>query len=153
MRMKETPKRVSEHAAIRVLRVLIASPIEARREQWGRALKALAAVHEVGDLVDLQRNMTNLRPTVLLLDMVLPELCGTSDVSAIQRLNPETKIILLTKTPAEDEGTSMLEAGVRGYCTVDIDPELLKKAVQMIHKAKSGLAENLSPSCSMRWFH
>ena len=30
----------------------------------------------------------------------------------------------------------MLEAGVRGYCTVDIDPELLKKAVQMVHKGE-----------------
>ncbi|HJU05443.1 MAG TPA: response regulator transcription factor [Nitrospiraceae bacterium] len=136
MRMEKASKSVSDHPAIRVLRVLIASPNEARREQWGQALKSISAVHEVGELVDLRRNMTNLKPTVLLLDMALPELHGASDVSAIQRLNPATKIILLTKAPAEDEGTSMLEAGVRGYCAVDIDRELLKKAVQMVHKGE-----------------
>ena len=30
----------------------------------------------------------------------------------------------------------MLEAGVKGYCSLDIDPGLLKKAVQMVQKGE-----------------
>jgi two-component system nitrate/nitrite response regulator NarL len=127
---------MSNHGAMRALRVLLASSVETRRRQWERGLKAISAVHVVTDLTELQRNMTSLKPAVLLLDMTLPQLHGTAEVSTIQRLSPATKIILLTKAPAEHEGASMLEVGVKGYCNVDIEPSLLKKAVQMVHKGE-----------------
>ncbi|MGH7231077.1 MAG: LuxR C-terminal-related transcriptional regulator [Nitrospiraceae bacterium] len=132
----KTLKKVSGHVAMRLLRVLIASPVEARRRQWGQALKAISAVHEVNEFADLQRNMASLRPAVLLLDLSLSQLHGIAEVSAIQRLSPSTKIILLTKTLGEHEGTAMLEAGVKGYCHADIESGLLKKAVQMVQKGE-----------------
>jgi two-component system nitrate/nitrite response regulator NarL len=127
---------MSEHGAIRALRVLLASPVEARRKQWRQGLKTIAAVHEVSDLTDLQRNLTSLKPAVLLLDLTLPDVHGMKDITAVQQLSPSTKIILLSKSPHEDEGTSMLEVGIKGYCNVDIDPGLLKKAVQMVQKGE-----------------
>jgi DNA-binding NarL/FixJ family response regulator len=129
-------KKVFDPGLTRSLCVLVASPLEAKRQQWRQALKSTSVVHEVSELPDLQRSMSSLKPAVLLLDLGFPELQGTAEVSAIQRLNPSTKIILLTKTLAEDEGTSMLEAGVKGYCSLDIDPGLLKKAVQMVQKGE-----------------
>lgn len=121
---------------MRAPRVLLASPAEARRKQWIQGLKAIAAVHEVSTLVDLQRNLTSLKPAILLVDMTLPELHGIEQVTAIQQLSPSTKIILLTKAVDEDEGTSMLEIGIKGYCNLDIEPGLLKKAVQMVYKGE-----------------
>lgn len=129
-------KRAFDPGMMRSLCVLLASPVEAKRQQWRQALKSTSVVHEVSELPDLQRSMTSFKPAILLLDLGFPELQGTAEVSAIQRLNPSTKIILLTKTLAEDEGTSMLEAGVKGYCSLDIDPGLLKKAVQMVQRGE-----------------
>ena len=136
-------RRASDHAATRLIRVLIASPVEVRRKQWGRVLKSVSMVHEVAEFVDLQRNMESLSPAVLLLDLTLPQIHGTVEVSAIQRLSPSTRIILLAKTVAEDEGTSMLEVGVKGYCNVDIEPGLLRKAVQMVHKGEIWVGRKL----------
>ncbi len=129
-------KRAIDPGLMRSLCVLLASPLEAKRQQWRQALKSTSVVHEASELPDLQRSMSSLKPAVLLLDLGFPGLQDRAEVSAIQRLNPSTKIILLTKTLAEDEGTSMLEAGVKGYCSLDIDPGLLKKAVQMVQKGE-----------------
>jgi two-component system nitrate/nitrite response regulator NarL len=129
-------KRAIDPGLMRSLCVLLASPLEEKRQQWRQALKSTSVVHEASELPDLQRSMSSLKPAVLLLDLGFPGLQDRAEVSAIQRLSPSTKIILLTKTLAEDEGTSMLEAGVKGYCSLDIDPGLLKKAVQMVQKGE-----------------
>jgi DNA-binding NarL/FixJ family response regulator len=116
-------------------RVIIASPDAARRARWGQELKELS-VHQPADLNDLQRSLTDLKPDILLLDLSLPGLHGTKGISAVQRFSPSTKILLLTKHLSEPEGRSMLEAGVKGYCNLDIDPALLKKAVMLVQRGE-----------------
>jgi DNA-binding NarL/FixJ family response regulator len=89
--------------------------------------------------------MASLKPTILLLDLALPNLGGVGGIRAIQRLSPPTKIVLLTGTPDEKEGISALKAGARGYCNTDIDAALLKKAVEMVQKGEIWVARKLIP--------
>ena len=129
-------RRMSEQDAIRSLRVLLASPVEGRRRQWAQGLSSISTVSQVSSLSDLQKELASLKPAVLLLDLSFSGLHDSEDISSIQRVSPSTKIILLTKTHDDHEGTAMLEAGVKGYCNVDIDSNLLQKAVQMVHKGE-----------------
>ncbi len=80
--------------------------------------------------------MAVLKPAVLLLDFGLPDLRGRASVGPLQQLSPSTKIIVFTKNPTETEGTSLLEAGVKGYCSTDIDAALLSKAIKMVQKGE-----------------
>jgi two-component system, NarL family, nitrate/nitrite response regulator NarL len=118
------------------LKVLAASAIAMRRAQWLQALDRIATVHEVGDRETLEHKMVALKPTILLLDLALPELRAPGGFTEIQTLSPSTKIILLTKTPTDKEGTAMLEAGARGYCSTEMDAVLLTKAVKMVQKGE-----------------
>jgi DNA-binding NarL/FixJ family response regulator len=116
--------------------ILIASPDARVRRRWRQALKDMFAICEVGDFAKLQTNITRLRFSVVLIDMALSKQKGSSDLKIIGRLSATSKIIALTSTPDEREEILVLEAGARGYCNSNIDPILLKKAVQMVQKGE-----------------
>ena len=128
--------------------VLVASPNPGLRRRCRAALRGTSALQEVTTRAALERSMASLKPTILLLDLALPNLGGVGGIRAIQRLSPPTKIVLLTGTPDEKEGISALKAGARGYCNTDIDAALLKKAVEMVRKGEIWAGRNLIPPVS-----
>ena len=95
--------------------VLIASPIAGVRSQWSEGLEDRFPLYEVAERASLERSMTNLKPTILILDLALPGLGGVEGTPAIQRLSPVTSIILMTSTSNEREGLAALKAGARGW--------------------------------------
>jgi len=125
--------------------VLIASPNPRVRRRWRQALQGRSAIHQVATRAALERSMAHLKPAILLLDLGLPMLGGVGGVPALQRLSPPTRIVLLTGTLDEKEGLSALKVGARGYCNTEIDPALLKKAVQMVREGQIWAGRNLIP--------
>ena len=123
--------------------VLIASPIVGLHEQWRRELEVGFTVHEVANPAALQLSMVKLRPAILLLDRALLKFNGDVNVPAIRRLSSITKVILLASTPRVREGISVLRAGVRGYCTINVDPSLLKNAMENVQKGEIWVGRNL----------
>jgi len=117
-------------------KLLAASAIAARRAQWIEALHRLATIHEADHWEVLEQKMSAVKPAILLLDLALPDLRGRQGLQELQRLSPATKIILFTKAPTETEGTAMLEAGAKGYCSTEIDSILLVKAVRMVQRGE-----------------
>ena len=126
---------VSGHGST-VLKVLVASDVSARRAQWMQAIQKIAILHEAIDLPMVEQKLATLKPVILLLDLSIPDLHGQVGLSELQKISPSTRIILLTTTPTETEGTSMLEAGAKGYCSMEMDPALLAKAVKMVQKGE-----------------
>ena len=116
--------------------VLIASADAGVRRQWALGLQDAFAIHEVSERPELERRMTDSRPAVLLLDLGLPQLGRVKGVPAIQRLSPSTKIILLTSSQDEGEVISALKAGAKGYWNKEIEPSLLRKAVNVVQKGE-----------------
>jgi DNA-binding NarL/FixJ family response regulator len=123
--------------------VLIASPIAGVRGQWTEGLQEKFPLHEVAERSSLERSMANLKPSILLADLALPGLGGVEGVPAIQRLSPLTYIVLLTSTPNDREGLAALKAGARGYCGMDLDPTLLRKAVTVVLKGEIWVGRNM----------
>jgi two-component system nitrate/nitrite response regulator NarL len=116
--------------------ILIASPDARVRRRWKQELKDMFAICEVGNFTELQANIARLKPSVVLVDMALSNLKGSSGLKTIGRLSTTSKMIALTSIPDEREEVLVLESGARGYCNSDIDPILLKKAVQMVQKGE-----------------
>ncbi len=123
--------------------VLIASPIAGVRSQWSEALEERFPLYEVAERSSLERSMANLKPAILVLDLALPGLGGVEGTPAIQRISPATAIILMTSTSNDREGLAALKAGARGYCNLDMDPQLLKKAVTVVVKGEIWVARNV----------
>ncbi|MDQ5857079.1 MAG: response regulator transcription factor [Acidobacteriota bacterium] len=123
--------------------VLIASPIAGVRSQWSEGLEDRFPLYEVAERSSLERSMASLKPSILILDLALPGLGGVEGTPSIQRLSPVTSIILMTSTSNDQEGLAALKAGARGYCNLDMDPQLLKKAVSVVVKGEIWVARNV----------
>src|SRR5689334_9095684 len=91
-----------------VLKILLASDVSARRAQWVQALQKIAVLYEAIDRSMVEQKLAALKPVILLLDLSLPGLHGLDGLSRLQTISPSTRMILLTTTPTETEGTSML---------------------------------------------
>lgn len=112
--------------------ILVATSKENLRRRWGRALRPRFAITEVGHRPSLVKSMLELKPAVLLLDLALPRLGGFRATPLFSTWASQTAIIILTRSADEREGLSSLTAGARGYCSEDIAPRLLRKAVEKI---------------------
>ena len=123
--------------------ILIASTKSEVRKRYGQALKKVASIREASTAATLEQSIANLRPSVLLLDWDLRDLGGSEGIRSVHRQCPSTKIIFLTSNLSEDEAISALKAGAVGYCMRDINPTLLRKAVEMVQKNEIWVPRNL----------
>jgi len=123
--------------------VLIASRVAGLRERWREAIQGLVATDEVAEWRALERSLANREPRAVLLDLHLPELGGIGGVAVIQRMQPATKIVLLTARPDELECIAALKAGAWGYCDRNIDPPLLVRALDVVQKGEIWVGRKL----------
>jgi two-component system nitrate/nitrite response regulator NarL len=125
--------------------ILIASAVPRVCSKWTQVLKENFSVFEVSDKVALKRNMMRRRPSILFLDLDLPQLGGVEGVSGLRRLSPSTNIILLANSPNDREAIGALKTGVKGYCNMDINPILLMKAVEVVQKGEIWVGRKVIP--------
>jgi len=93
-----------------------------------------------------------LKPELILMDLVMPEMDGIQATREIKKEQPEIKIMMLTSFSDQDHVIPALEAGASGYQLKDIEPDELISSIKrimggenQIHpKATSHLLANLS---------
>jgi DNA-binding NarL/FixJ family response regulator len=70
-------------------------------------------------------------PNVVLVSLDLPGLNGSEGIRELRRLNPMTKIIVLSRSANEQEELEMLRMGARGYCG-PVEAEVLLKIAEKV---------------------
>lgn len=128
------PKRDKDKASREI--VLFASPIAELRERLILGLQDFFTIEGATKWEELEWGMANVRPSVLLLDFALLPPEGIGSISAIQRLSPSTKIILLSSVCDKKEAISALKSGAKGFCHKDIEPSMLKKAIKVVQRGE-----------------
>lgn len=94
----------------------------------------------------------SLKPDVILMDLVMPEMDGIEATKQIKAEHPDMKVIILTSFSDQDHVIPALEAGASGFQLKDIQPDdlvsCIKKVMdgesQLHPKATSQLLANLS---------
>lgn len=124
------------HALADKLVIVIASPRAEKRRQWTQELSDGSVVTEVGEAELLAPMLQLYKPAILLLDQALCQGFEVEAISALQRSHPATKLVLLVEKYAEREVLAVLEAGAKGVCPDDIDPLLLRKAIERVQKGE-----------------
>ena len=97
-------------------------------------------VGQAGDGEEAVRLCEELRPDVVLMDLVMP---GTSGVEATRRILascPGTKVVALTSFTEEDLIGETLRAGAIGYLMKNVSADQLADAVRNAHAGRSTLA-------------
>jgi NarL family two-component system response regulator LiaR len=79
---------------------------------------------------------TTLRPDVVLMDLVMPELDGVTAIALIKRSQPAIRIIALTTFAEADLVLGAVQAGADGYLLKDVDVQELTGAIRMIHNGQ-----------------
>lgn len=120
---------VDDHAMVRQgLRTFLelqdggALPIEVT----GEAINGLEAVEMA----------IRLKPDIVLLDLVMPEMDGIQATSRIIECSPNSRVIILTSFGEEDRVLPAIRAGAQGYLLKDIPPKELVQAVRDAYLGK-----------------
>src|SRR5260221_6445749 len=129
------------------IRVLIADDHSVVREGLRRFLgrdPELAVVGEATDGAEAVRLARQLRPDVVLMDLLMPVMDGIAATSAIRSELPETEVIALTSVLESAAVVGAVKAGAIGYLLKDTQAHELRRAI----KAAAAGQVQLSPQAS-----
>jgi len=130
-----------------VIRVLIADDHSVVREGLRVFLgrdPELAVVGEAADGTEAVSLARQLRPDVVLMDLLMPVMDGIAATSAIRSELPETEIIALTSVLESEAVVGAVKAGAIGYLLKDTQALELRRAI----KAAAAGQVQLSPQAS-----
>jgi NarL family two-component system response regulator LiaR len=86
------------------------------------------------------RRCSELRPDVVLMDLVMPGMDGAAATSAIRQRCPDIQVIALTSFREEDLVQSALQAGAIGYLLKNVSADELAAAIRAAHAGRPTLA-------------
>jgi len=124
------------------IRVLIADDHAVLREGMRRLLeqeKDLEIVSEAGDGEEAVRLVSELKPDVVLMDIVMPKLSGVEATKSIKQLSPATNVLILTAYSDIRYILGLLEAGACGYLLKSARSNEIVGAIHAVHSGESVL--------------
>lgn len=103
-----------------------------------QGIKVVASAENGERAVELARE---LRPDVVLMDIVMPKVDGIAATRAIKSVLPDTRIVILTIHDSDQYLLQGLQAGANGYILKDATHEELVRAIQAVHAGDSLLGQ------------
>jgi NarL family two-component system response regulator LiaR len=85
-----------------------------------------------------------LKPDIVLMDLVMPELDGIAATRQIRALHPETQIIVLTSFTEDDKVIPAIQAGAASYLLKDVTPDALVEAILAVHRGEARLHPDIA---------
>jgi NarL family two-component system response regulator LiaR len=122
------------------IRVLIADDHAVVREGLRAFLElqdGLEVVGEAADGVEAVREAERLRPNVILMDLVMPELDGVGAMRELRDRVPGTRAIVLTSFLEDERLLPALRAGAAGYLLKNVQPQELTRAIRAAHAGEA----------------
>ncbi|MTD31613.1 response regulator transcription factor [Planomicrobium sp. YIM 101495] len=129
------------------MRVLIADDHHVVRRGLLFFLKTQEGIEVVGEAVNGKEAVelaATLRPDIVLMDLVMPEMDGIQATKRIKEQFPEIIVLILTSFSDRDHVIPAIEAGAAGYQLKDIEPDEL---VEVLHDLLRG-EQPLHPKAS-----
>jgi DNA-binding NarL/FixJ family response regulator len=128
-----------------MINLILASSSANRLASWKQGLNSFVSATSIIDRLDtLKEGVERIKPDLLLLDFDLLGLNGSNGAASLKRLSTNTKIIILSGAISEDVEWEMFKMGVRGCCSNDIKPELLKQVVEAVHQGELWIRRTLA---------
>lgn len=85
-----------------------------------------------------------LKPDVVLLDLIMPELDGTQAILCIKQENPAARILILTSFGEREQVAAAIRAGALGYLLKDSSPDDLLYAIRSVYRGNLLIPQDLA---------
>ncbi len=122
------------------IRVLIVDDHSVVREGLRTFLELQDGLEVVGEAADGEEAIeaaTRLRPDVILMDLVMPQLGGVAAMRRLREQLPDARIIVLTSFLDDDKLLPALRAGAAGYLLKNAEPHEIARAVRAAHAGEA----------------
>ena len=104
----------------------------------------MQVVGEAEDEIEAVQKACNLKPDVILLDVVRPSMNGLEAIHEIKRECPETRILVLTRFSEDEMVFPAIKAGAIGYLLKNTTPERLLQAIRDVHQGKPSMSPDIA---------
>lgn len=125
------------------IRVMLVDDHTMVRRGLATFLKVFDDLQLVGEAENGQaavRLCAEIRPDVILMDMVMPDMDGAAATRLIRQQFPQVQVIALTSFKEGDLVKNALEAGAIGYLLKDVSAEELARAIRAAHVGRATLS-------------
>ena len=120
---------VDDHAVVRKgIRALLATE------------PSIEIIGEAGDGEQALQLYQELKPDLLLLDLLMPKMNGVEVIKSVKKIDKGAKILVLTSFAADDQVFPAIKAGALGYLLKDTEPDDLVSAIQQVFLGESSLS-------------
>ncbi|NIV32334.1 MAG: SpoIIE family protein phosphatase, partial [Anaerolineae bacterium] len=109
-----------------------------------RVRPGLQLVGEANNGQEALRMCTEVRPDVVLMDLVMPEMDGAAATRALREMCPEIQVIALTSFKEKELVQGALEAGAIGYLLKNISADELAQAIHAAYAGRATLAPEVA---------
>jgi NarL family two-component system response regulator LiaR len=101
-------------------------------------------IGEVADGVEAVAQAQLLKPDVILMDLVMPEIDGIEATRQITAKQSGTRVLVLTSFAADDKVFPAIKAGALGYLLKDSSPNDLVQAIHRVHRGEPSLEASIA---------
>jgi two-component system, NarL family, response regulator LiaR len=125
------------------IRVLIVDDHTMVRRGLATILKIKPDLELVGEAANGREAVEacgRLRPDVVLMDLMMPEMSGAAATHAIRKQWPQVQVVALTSFQEKELVREALQAGAIGYLLKNVSAEDLAAAIREAHAGRSTLA-------------
>jgi NarL family two-component system response regulator LiaR len=129
------------------IRVLLVDDHAILRKGIRALLSTEPDIEVVGEAGDGQEALTQaeaLRPDVILMDLVMPNLDGIEATRQVVARQPGVRVLVLTSFVADDKVFPAIKAGALGYILKDTGPDDLVRAIRQVHRGEPTLEPEIA---------
>jgi NarL family two-component system response regulator LiaR len=130
-----------------VIRVYITDDHHIVRRGIKQLLETEAGIEVVGEATNGSEavvDMDNLKPDIVLMDLVMPVMDGIEAIRQIKAGHPSIQILVLTSFATDDKVFPAIKAGALGYLIKDTSPEELVHAIRQVHQGQLTLHPSIA---------
>ena len=133
-------------SSVERIRVMVVDDHPIMRDGLREALEASGRFEVVGQAADGEeavRTVAEIRPDVIVMDLIMPRMDGIDACREIKEILPDTRVLMLTASTEEDAVIEAFAAGATGYLEKYSRPEELAEAVLDVAEGQGRIPEKV----------